>query len=191
MSTHLSTTGLEYWSARQNSHILPPPLAALNFTATFPESYSRNLHLDHRSQGITLTSSGIPSGPVGFQRPLYHRCNNITALREELQAINTGIARALSSLQDLGSQLSYRSLQSAQGIMPSTNMEPAQSTGLNSTDQQTSTEPNAYNTDMWNQTHHNSQQTSISSTHSETSSSTQGPISSSSPPISFPLNRLR
>lgn len=172
---------LEYWGARHASQFRPASLATSNLTANLPEIHSRSLHSDPRSQAAAFAGSGIPSVPGGSQRSLYPRCNNITALREELQAINTGIARALCSLQDLGSQLSsYRSLQSVQGIMPSANMETVQPAGLNNTDPQISTEQNAYNTEMWNQAHNTAHRTSISTAPSETPNNAEGPVSSSS-----------
>lgn len=177
--TCLSTThSLEFWAARQTLQFHPAPLATLNLTASLPDINSRGLNPDLRSQAIAFPGPSIPSVPVGSQRTLYPRCNNITALREELQAINTGIARALCSLQDLGTQLSaYRSLQSVQGIMPSANMDTVQPAGLNNHNSQTSTEQNTYNTEIWNQPRPTAQEASISSTNSETSNNAQGLIS--------------
>ncbi|KAJ9196045.1 hypothetical protein DTO021D3_3445 [Paecilomyces variotii] len=178
----------EYWGARHASQFRPASLATSNLTANLPEIHSRSLHSDPRSQAAAFAGSGIPSVPGGSQRSLYPRCNNITALREELQAINTGIARALCSLQDLGSQLSsYRSLQSVQGIMPSANMETVQPAGLNNTDPQISTEQNAYNTEMWNQAHNTAHRTSISTAPSETPNNAEETQNGNAPRVMAPF----
>ncbi|GAD97431.1 C3HC4 finger protein [Paecilomyces variotii No. 5] len=71
--------------------------------------------------------------------------------------------------------------------MPSANMETVQPAGLNNASSQTSTEQNAYNTEIWNQPRPTAQETSINTAHPEMSNNPQENQNGNAPRVVAPF----
>jgi hypothetical protein len=95
------------------SRVLQTSLPAFNLPKLAAEISSCRTNTGDHLQGQRQTTAAVgPNSPAVSAHSgsvLSHRCANITTLREELQAIQTGISRVLSGFYGPGHQLSVAS----------------------------------------------------------------------------------